>query len=102
MRYQHSHWLDNHLLPRTLCVALLLFSQYAVALHAAEHPFHQSEHACEIFQGVQSLDHATLDGGIQHTLWLPYDYAIPIHGSRCAVTAPGSTLIRDPPPSDMV
>lgn len=50
-------------LARAMFLAVLLFSQYALAIHAVEHPFHNSEHACETFHGIPNLEQALLVNG---------------------------------------
>lgn len=48
-----------------LCLGMLLLSQYALACHAVEHPYHGSQTDCEIFLGVQGLDQVPLDNSAQ-------------------------------------
>ena len=55
------------ILARALCLAVLLFSQYALATHAVEHPFHNLEQGCEAYQGVPNLDQALQYSGEQST-----------------------------------
>lgn len=82
---------------RILCLAVLLFSQYVVAIHALEHPFHHSQNGCEIFQGVQGLDNATFDQGTPSKPVYTRSDSIASSPTASGLTAVRVVLIRAPP-----
>ncbi|MFK7848588.1 MAG: hypothetical protein AB8G77_25095 [Rhodothermales bacterium] len=87
----------SSLLLRTLCLGVLLFSQYALALHAVEHSYHDTRPVCEVFHGVLSLDHAPLDDSAEPVLSTCGSKAVESSGIARPLAAANTYPIRAPP-----
>lgn len=87
----------SSLLLRMLCLGVLLFSQYALALHAVEHSYHDIQPVCEIFHGVLGLDHAPLDDGVKAVISTCSSIAVESSGIAHPLAAANSYPIRAPP-----
>jgi hypothetical protein len=85
------------LLLRALCLGVLLFSQYALALHGVEHPYHDTQPGCEIFHGALGLDHAPLDDGAEPIVSTRRCVNVDSHGIARPLTTANSQPIRAPP-----